>query len=281
VGFSKYTSFRNYRILIHNYGKVNILAIYMAEVTKRSFQKQREPLQKLVDDQMIKLGIETYRDFADHFEIGRSTVYEILRGRTEERGIYAKPSVSTLIAFSKALDKPLHELIYYFIPDAPGAIEWADGYSTADVKGIPIYIAGWVGAGPEREVLEGEDAIFLPTSFAKGRDLVAFEVHGDSMSAGAHPIYHLDVVVIDKNDKGQDGSRVVARLDSGYVCKLLKVDRFGKNLYSANPNYSNGTPPHIPADRVQEIVGKVVKVLSSDPEDPTLKMKRNNLSKAA
>jgi SOS-response transcriptional repressor LexA len=245
-----------------------------------AYRKQRSNLIKLVDERMIKLGITSYADFADEFGIGRSSIYEILRSRSDDEP-FAYPRGETLVKFSEALELPLHEIIYHFFPDARGAEEWADGYSTTDVRGIPIYIAGWVGAGPEREVLEGEGAIFLPTSFAKGRDLVAFEVHGDSMAAGAHPIYHLDVVVIDKNDKGQDGSRVVARLDSGYVCKLLKVDRFGKNLYSANPNYSNGTPPHIPADRVQEIVGKVVKVLSNDPDDPSLKTKRNNLSQAA
>jgi repressor LexA len=248
---------------------------------KRAHQKTREPLEKLVKNRMKELNLKNYDEFADHFGIGRSTLYDIFRGRVSETGVYFKPRAETLLRFADALETPLHEIIYYFFPDAFGSEDWASGFSTVNASGVPIYIAGWVGAGPEQEFLEGEDTIFLPKSFTQGKDLVAFEVHGDSMSAGRYPIYHLDVVVVDKNDKGLDGSRVVARLDSGYVCKLLKVDRFGKNLYSANPEYSNGTPPVIAADRVQEIVGKVVKVLSHDPDDPSVKVKRNNLSKAA
>jgi repressor LexA len=273
--------FRLYRILIRFGGKVNIMLFTMTMIPSRTaYRRQRAPLVKLVEDRMKELGLENYSDFADHFNIGRSTVYEVLRGRVGSRGIYVKPRAETLLRFAEALETPLHELVYYFLPDAFGAEEWADGYSTANVQGVPIYIAGWCGAGPEQEVLEGDDAIFLPASFTRGRDLVAFEVHGNSMAAGAHPIYHLDVVVVDRNNKGQDGSRVVARLESGYVCKLLKDDQFGKNLYSANPEYTNGTPPVIPGERVREIVGKVVKVLSNDPDDPP-EPRRNNMPRAA
>jgi repressor LexA len=248
---------------------------------QRTHRKQREPLEKLVKSRMKELGLRNYEEFADEFGIGRSTLYDIFRGRVSETGAYFKPRAETLLRFADALETPLHELIYYFFPDAFGADDWTEGYSTAYARGVPIYIAGWVGAGPEQEVLEGEDTVYLPKSFTQGKDLVAFEVHGDSMAAGRHPIYHLDVVVVDRNNKGQDGSRVVARLESGYVCKLLKDDRFGKNLYSANPEYSNGTPPMIPGDQVQEIIGKVVKVLSNDPDDSIPQSKRNNLDKAA
>ncbi len=52
---------------------------------------------------------------------------------------------------------------------------------------------------------------------------------------------------------------VIARLtDGSYVCKALKEERFGRRLMSINPLYTNSAPPLIPAEDVEEIIGRVV-----------------------
>jgi phage repressor protein C with HTH and peptisase S24 domain len=42
------------------------------------------------------------------------------------------------------------------------------------------------------------------------------------------------------------------------VCKALKEDKFGRRLASLNPLYTNSAPPVIPAEEVDEIIGRVV-----------------------
>ncbi len=96
-------------------------------------------------------------------------------------------------------------------------------------------------------------------------DLVAFKIRGDSMEGGKRPIYNGDTVLVDRGDKGYDTASVVARLTSGgYVCKTLKDDKFGVHLVSANSLYTNGTPPYIPQSEIDEIVGRVVRIVHDD-----------------
>ena len=214
---------------------------------------------------MEELDLKNYQEFADRFSIGRSTMYELLRGRSRTRGAYVYPNAQTMIALAGALQRPLHEIIYYILPDAPGADLFVPGSADAP-RQIAVQIAGWCGAGPEQEILVGDEQVFVSADFARNRDLVAFEVHGDSMDAGKYPIHHLDIVLVDRGDPGHDGAAVVARLESGYVCKLLKDDKFGRNLYSRNADYTNGTPPAIPVDNHVEIVGRVVQTIARTPD---------------
>lgn len=83
------------------------------------------------------------------------------------------------------------------------------------------------------------------------------------MAAGRRPILDGDRIIVDLNDPGENTDSVVARLrDGNFVCKMLKLDRFGKALQSRNPEATNGTPSFIPAAEVDSIVGKVVRVIS-------------------
>ena len=174
-----------------------------------------------------------------------------------------KPSLDTLVLLAKALDEPLHRLVYMLAPDAPGADE--SGVVEPGFRRFRVGVAGWVGAGPEQlEEINGE-YVFVEDNFAEGKELQAFRVRGDSMAAGKRPIYDGDIVIVNTKDKGYNTAAVVARLVGGpYVCKMLKDDRFGRMLVSANPVHTNGTPTSIPIDEVDEIIGRVVRVVGNE-----------------
>lgn len=140
-----------------------------------------------------------------------------------------------------------------------------------DVRRLPVQVAGWLRAGPDQhyDMADDHEHIYIEEDFAHGRDLLAFRVLGDSMAAGKTPIYSGDTVVVNCDDKGRDGASVVAHLNNdGYVCKLLKQDKFGANLISANPSFTNGTPPYIPGSDVAEIVGRVVRIIHDEGTEP-------------
>ena len=229
----------------------------------------RGPLNRLIGRRMRELGIKNIEEFARHAGVSRSNLYELIRGRSPSApSAWKTPSLDTLIPLAKALDKPLHEIIYIVVPDAPGAeVMRSGGGSGAAVREIEVRVAGWCGAGPDQfDELLGEH-IAVEESFVRGRDLIAFRIRGDSMEAGKNPIYSGDTVLVDRSDKGYDTASVVARLTSGgYVCKTLKDDKFGVNLVSANPNYTNGTPPYIPSLDIAEIVGRVVRIIHDSKE---------------
>lgn len=229
--------------------------------SRTEVQEKRARLKELIDERMKELGFLRYEEFADHYGIGRSTIYELLRGRTRSRGAYVLPRSQTMILLAVALDKPLHEIVYLLLPDAPGAeqLEQLTQGNTAQL--VPVAVAGWVGAGPDQDVWTDE-TIAVDRDFARSKDLVAFRIRGDSMAAGRVPIHDGDTVLVNRNDKGANTDSVVARLEGdGYVCKMLKDDKFGRMLQSRNPEHTNGTPSAIPMSHVAEIVGKVVRVV--------------------
>jgi repressor LexA len=219
------------------------------------------PFNRLIADTMRHQGIERLEDFADKWGIGRSTIYDLVRGRVSVHGGWSKPSVETLVKLAAALNLPTHELLYLLEPEAPGATEinlYTPGAS---------YVSriGHAGAGPgQNHALE--DRVPVPNDWARGRDLVAFTVRGDSMAGGKRPIYDGDTVIVDKSRGVRSGMIVVARLaDDSYVCKAFKDDKFGKRLTSLNPLYTNAAPPVIPLEDVAEIIGPVVR-LAADVE---------------
>src|SRR5690625_3352740 len=112
--------------------------------TRSEVQMKRARLKELIELRMQQLGIDSYQDFADHFGIGRSTLYELLRGRTRTRGALVLPRAETMIALARALDKPLHEVLYDLLPDAPGADQIQSLAREADAHHIPVKVAGWV-----------------------------------------------------------------------------------------------------------------------------------------
>ena len=216
--------------------------------------KVRGPLNGLIAERMRQLGIDTIREFADYAEVSRSSFYDLVRGRTTPSGAWIKPSLDTLAKLAIALNRPVHELLYMVDPEAPGA------GAVVDARQVPVYVAGCAGAGTE-QLVASEERVYVPAEFAKGRDLIAFLVCGDSMAGGKHPIYDGDVVVVDRKVAGEMNFPVVARLkDDGYVCKRLRPNNM---LDSANSEYLDEDYSVIEPERVAEMVGRVVRIISN------------------
>lgn len=232
-------------------------------VSRTDVQEARARLARLITDRMRDENLDSLTEFADRFNIGRSTIYEIVRGRTRTRGAWVKPTLDTTIALANALERPLHEIIYLLEPNAPGA-ELASP-EDASLLRIDVTVAGWVGAGPSQDDACDEPPVYVEAAFARGKALRAFRVRGDSMDAGKRPIHDGDIIIVDVLDKGYNTASVVARLQDGsYVVKMLKDDRFGKLLQSRNPEHTNGTPSAIPIEQVDEIIGRVVRIITDD-----------------
>ena len=219
--------------------------------TKSEVGQLRGPLNGLIAERMRSLGIETVKDFADRFNIGRSTIYDLVRGRSD--GSMSNPSLETITRLADALGRPAHEILYLVSPGAPGA-------GVSRVEQVPVFIAGHVGAGPEQlHELEGVQ-VFVEASFAQGRDLVAFRVAGNSMEGGIRPIYDGDVVIVDRNVPPEQNQAAVARLQgNGYVVKRLRSQGI---LDSTNPDYV-GDHSIIQPQQVAQMVGRVVRVQST------------------
>lgn len=233
-------------------------------------KKLKGPFNERIAKRMAELGMQRLEEFADHFGLGRTTVYTLVLGRVSPRGTWVKPSIDTLVKLAGALEVPLHILVYELEPNAPGAGEASREQPQSPqppLRRVEVRRAGWCGAGPEQEEEIVDDVVWVEENFAQGKDLLAFQVRGDSMAGGRHPIYHGDTVVVDRNDKGYNNAAVVARLlSNGYVCKLLKDDRFSNvvRLASANPEHLNGTPTAVAPEDVAEIVGRVVRIIHDE-----------------
>ena len=230
------------------------------EVKQRTKGEVKGPFQERIAARMDELKMKRLEEFADHFGLGRTTVYGLYHGRVSPKGSVVKPSVDTLVKLADALEVPLHVLIYELEPGARGA----DLITSPPLQRVEVRMAGWVGAGPDQTEEILDEQLWVEREFARGRELLGFKIRGDSMAAGRHPIYDGDTVVVDRNAKGHNNSPVVARLiDNGYVCKLLKEDRFSHivKLASANPEHQNGTPTAIAPEQIEEIVGRVVRIV--------------------
>ncbi|HEX7005384.1 MAG TPA: LexA family transcriptional regulator [Trueperaceae bacterium] len=214
-----------------------------------------------IERRMKQLGMTKLEQFAEYSGIGATTVYGLVQGRVSRHGKLVKPSLETLAKLADALEVPLHELVYELEPTARGAQQ----VIPHKVLRLPVRVAGWVGAGPRQDDAIHEEEVWIDGYSSRSKELLAFRVRGDSMAMGPKPIFDGDLVVVNRKDKGHHGSVVVARLDpEGYVCKLLRDDMFGRQLVSSNPRASDGTPLHIDAEDVAEIVGRVVEVRHFD-----------------
>ncbi|MCL6529663.1 MAG: helix-turn-helix domain-containing protein [Meiothermus ruber] len=214
----------------------------------RLYPELNGPFNEWIDQAMKEQGIRSYNEFADKYGIGRSTLSNLRRGRQSPTGNWIKTDLRTLERLAVALGRPLTDVIerYY------------ESENKLELIRPKVPLVGWVGAGPGQ--LVEEDGIYVEPELAKGRDLIAFRVYGDSGCAGRFPICHNDIILVDRNDQGRPNWPVVARLNDGtYVCKLLKVERGGSYLISANPMASNG-PTTIPLQEVDQVIGSVVEV---------------------
>ncbi len=190
-----------------------------------------------------------------------------MRGCESKAGAWVKPSIDTLVNLATALDTPVHELLYIPIPDAPGAeqleeLKAATIMTDPSVVRILMQVAGWVGTRPQHSSTVQERVVVIDAAFARGRQLKAFRICGDSMDAGTSPIHDGDLILVDTTDMGVNASNVVAQLvDGNVVCKVLKDDRCGRPLQSRNVDHTNGTPSAIPMDEVKQIIGRVVRII--------------------
>lgn len=214
----------------------------------------RGPFNEDIRKVMVERGWTKLEQFADHFGIGRTTVYSLVLGRQTSQGEWVKPSLDTIIKLSIALNRPVDELLSRLYPELD--LPKPQAQVAPSMKKTPVM--GIVGAGPG-QFEPTLKSVYVPTAVAKGRPLAAYEVKGDSMCGGKRPICDGDIIVVNLADKGCSGQVVVARLNDGsYVCKALKEDKFGRRLMSLNPLYTNSAPPVIPAEDVDEIIGRVV-----------------------
>lgn len=213
------------------------------------------PVNELIFAAMRRDGISKPNEWADKWGIGRTALRTAMVGRQSQAGTWVRPDIRTLWRLARALDVPLVYLIERFYDDL----------ENADALWPQVPIVGWVGAGSGSEEDIQEKYVPVDMELALRGHVVAFKVRGNSMCAGPKPICDGDVIIVDCQNKGRVGSRVVARLaDGSYVCKLLKHGPTGNFLVSANPSSDNSYPDVIPASSVEEIVGKVLEVRSSD-----------------
>jgi repressor LexA len=214
------------------------------------------PFNDLISAHMKRHNLDTLEDFANVANVGRSTVYDLVRGRLTPQGNWVKPSIDVLVKLAQTLEMPAHELLYRLEPEAYGS----NAFNT--VEGYYVTVAGYVGAGPGQLEPCDTTTISVTPSFVSGKDLVAYIIRGDSMDGGKSPIKDGATVIVNSLDKGTSGQAVVALLEDGsMVCKLLKNDKFGYQLLSANPFYTNSTPPRILQNEIAEIIGRVVRIV--------------------
>ncbi|WP_339097909.1 helix-turn-helix domain-containing protein (plasmid) [Deinococcus sp. VB343] len=74
------------------------------------------PIGKLITAYMQERGISTLPEFAASAELSQTTIYDLIRPSSNKY-----PSLPTLVQLAKVLERPTHELLYLFAPDAPGA----------------------------------------------------------------------------------------------------------------------------------------------------------------
>lgn len=121
---------------------------------------------------------------------------------------------------------------------------------------IPIPILGRVPAGPPNLAFEDvEGYLHLGPELARGRDLFALRVRGDSMEQAG--ILEGDLAVVRPQPEAHNGEIVVARVDGEVTLKRFKRTRGQAYLEPANPRYKS-----IPLKDV-EIIGEVVATLRS------------------
>lgn len=212
------------------------------------------PVNDLIFAAMKRDGITKPNEWADKWGISRTALRTAMVGRQSQAGTWVRPDIRTLSRLARALNVPLVYLIERFYEDL----------SEDNPLWPQVPVVGWVGGGSGEEE-ELEEYIPVAMKWSLRGDVVAFKVRGNSMCAGPKPICDGDIILVDRQDKGFPGSRVVARLSDGsYVCKLLKGDTKNRYLVSTNPSSDNSYPAVIPASDVEEIVGKVIEVRSPE-----------------
>jgi repressor LexA len=220
------------------------------ELTPSGIDQIEHPLVRRIAKTMRKEGLNSLVEFADAHDLARTTVYNLVYGRTGKSGKVLKPGLDTLVRLADALDTPAHVLLYELEPDAFGAesVDLAPGQMP--VRKVLVDVAGFVGAGPAQNVEVFSD-LWVDKRIIGSRRVAGYQVLGNSMDAGKKPILSGSIVLVDLDSPGQDGSVVVALLkNGGHVCKI----RRGSDLFSANPDSQE--PFSIPGSSIEHVMGE-------------------------
>lgn len=218
------------------------------------------PLNTYFAAYMRQNGLTKLEELAQRAGVGATTLYDLALGKKTASGTMIRPSLETLKRLAVTLSVPAHELLYVLEPEAYGREQIEE--MPAAVQ-IPVKVAGLAGTGPD-QLTESDQEVFVEESLARGRDLVAFKIHGNSMEGGKQPIHDGAVVIVNQFDKSLDGFAVVARIQNdGYVCKkpLLGANGRLQQLVSTNLDYDDSEYRVIDPSQVQEVVGRVIRVI--------------------
>ena len=240
------------------------------------------PFRGLIAKRMDELNLRTVEDFGEKFGINRGTIYTLYSGRISSHGSPVKPSVETLLTLSRALQKPLYELIYLLGPDAIGEENFDDlKTQIASMKIAPelsrilaeiddpswplgtelidIYPVGWHSDTTERLTGSIVGYTWVPINNWTGYKLSAFKAFGDSMASGKHPIYVGDTLIVEGTNVIESGDLVVIQLESGKnLCRLFREDQY----IAANPLKTDPTPIVVTRGEA-DLLGRVTEVRHS------------------
>lgn len=124
----------------------------------------------------------------------------------------------------------------------------------ADAVELPV--VGKIAAGEPILAVENiVEEIVLDRSWVKGRKPFLLRVVGDSMRDAG--ILDGDYVLVNGEDRADDGDIVVALIEEEATVKRLRTRRGQVVLEPANPAYA---PIQVRSDRAFQIVGKVIGV---------------------
>jgi len=121
--------------------------------------------------------------------------------------------------------------------------------------GVPVPVLGRVPAGVPREALEvPEGWVNCPPALARGREMFALRVRGDSMTGAA--ILEDDVIICEHVHSAREGDIVVAMLDGEATVKRLGRHQGAPALLPAHPLHHP-----VPLQGEASIVGRVLMVI--------------------
>ena len=174
----------------------------------------------------------TVREIGGAFDIKSSTVFGLLKA-LEKKGYLRRGNLGA------------RSLI----------IEDKHAEEDADVDTVAVRVLGRIAAGvPEYAIEEPSETITVEKRLARGRELYALRVEGESMvDAG---ILDGDLVIIRKQDTADNGDIVVALIGDEATLKRLHRD---KNRIRLDPANKDMKPIYVDSDELR-VQGKVIAV---------------------
>jgi SOS-response transcriptional repressor LexA len=114
---------------------------------------------------------------------------------------------------------------------------------TVETDAVPIQVLGRAAATPPgaMNAQDGDDLVWIPEDYARRDGVFSVRVDGDSMSGDG--IYEGDFVIVDPNQRPEDGNIAVVRTggpdDTQTLVKRVRLSPNGElqSLESSNPRY--------------------------------------------